>query len=199
MTAPNQTHDIKDVLGQRSENPGPRAKFDPQRISSGRHGGVNKRINEFFQNCQCSSTPHIDVLNSWFHITVSLRFVHWHIFSFCSGIIKQCWNVHYVFPCLKVVASLTISFHLLALGTTSLLIPELDFTVAYTGMFPVGDTSCRTLIAVCLCVCVSVCLLCVRRHIAKLRQEWLTDSPEILWVCWVSICHECIKCWLRTN
>ena len=26
----------------------------------------------------------------------------------------------------------------------------------YTGMFPVGDTSCRTLIAVC--VCVSVCV-----------------------------------------
>ena len=24
----------------------------------------------------------------------------------------------------------------------------------YTGMFPVGDTSCRTLIAVCACVCV---------------------------------------------
>ena len=23
----------------------------------------------------------------------------------------------------------------------------------YTGMFPVGDTSCRTLIAVCVCVC----------------------------------------------
>ena len=32
----------------------------------------------------------------------------------------------------------------------------------YTGMFPVGDTSGRTLIAVCVCV---------RRHIAKLRQE----------------------------
>ena len=29
----------------------------------------------------------------------------------------------------------------------------------YTGMFPVGDTSCRTLIdvCVCVCVCVSVC------------------------------------------
>ena len=27
----------------------------------------------------------------------------------------------------------------------------------YTGMFPVGDTSCRTLIDVCVCVCVSVC------------------------------------------
>ena len=25
----------------------------------------------------------------------------------------------------------------------------------YTGMFPVGDTSCRTLIAVCVCVCLS--------------------------------------------
>ena len=28
----------------------------------------------------------------------------------------------------------------------------------YTGMFPVGDTSCRTLIAcMCVCVCVRVC------------------------------------------
>ena len=47
---------------------------------------------------------------------------------------------------------------------------------------------------------VAVCV-CVRRqrHIANLRQEWLTDSPEMLWVCWVSLCHECIKFWLRTN
>ena len=31
--------------------------------------------------------------------------------------------------------------------------------INYTGMFPVGDTSCRTLIdvCVCVCVCVSVC------------------------------------------
>ena len=27
----------------------------------------------------------------------------------------------------------------------------------YTGMFPVGDTSSGTLIAVCVCVCQSVC------------------------------------------
>ena len=47
---------------------------------------------------------------------------------------------------------------------------------------------------------VAVCV-CVRRqrHIANLRQEWLTDSPEMLWVCWVSLCQECIKFWLRTN
>ena len=38
--------------------------------------------------------------------------------------------------------------------------------IYYTGMFPVGDTSSGTLIAVCVCVCV-----CVRRHIAILRQE----------------------------
>ena len=30
----------------------------------------------------------------------------------------------------------------------------------YTGMFPVGDTSCRTLIAVCVCVRVCVCAVC---------------------------------------
>ena len=42
--------------------------------------------------------------------------------------------------------------------------------IYYTGMFPVGDTSCRTLIDVCVCVCVCVCQS-VRRHIAKLRQE----------------------------
>ena len=38
-------------------------------------------------------------------------------------------------------------------------------------MFPVGDTSSKTLIAVCVCVCVCVCVS-VRRHIAKLRQEF---------------------------
>ena len=35
----------------------------------------------------------------------------------------------------------------------------------YTGMFPVGDTSCRTFIAVCVCVCICVCVcvcVCVR-------------------------------------
>ena len=30
--------------------------------------------------------------------------------------------------------------------------------VPFTGMFPVGDTSCRTLIAVCVSVCVCVCV-----------------------------------------
>ena len=40
--------------------------------------------------------------------------------------------------------------------------------ILFTGMFPVGDTSCRTLIDVCVCVCVCQS---VRRHIAKLRQE----------------------------
>ena len=28
----------------------------------------------------------------------------------------------------------------------------------YTGMFPVGNTSCRTLMPVCLSVCLSVCV-----------------------------------------
>ena len=46
--------------------------------------------------------------------------------------------------------------------------------IFHTGMFPVGDTSSGTLIAVCVCVCqcvrVSVCQS-VRRHIAILRQE----------------------------
>ena len=46
----------------------------------------------------------------------------------------------------------------------------ISYIVYYTGMFPVGDTSCRTLIDVCVCVCVCVCQS-VRRHIAKLRQE----------------------------
>ena len=44
----------------------------------------------------------------------------------------------------------------------------------YTGMFPVGDTSSGTLIAVCVCVCQSVSQsvsVSVRRHIAILRQE----------------------------
>ena len=30
--------------------------------------------------------------------------------------------------------------------------------VIYTGMFPVGDTRCRTLIDVCVCVCVCLCV-----------------------------------------
>ena len=28
-----------------------------------------------------------------------------------------------------------------------------NIIIIITGMFPVGDTSCRTLIAVCVCVC----------------------------------------------
>ena len=47
---------------------------------------------------------------------------------------------------------------------------SISFLCYCTGMFPVGDTSCRTLIDVCVCVCVCVCQS-VRRHIAKLRQE----------------------------
>ena len=67
----------------------------------------------------------------------------------------------------------------------------------YTGMFPVGDTSCRTLIDVCVCVCVCVSLSAdMSLNCAKNDS---TDYPEILWVCWVWRCHECIKFWLRTN
>ena len=49
----------------------------------------------------------------------------------------------------------------------------------YTGMFPVGDTSSGTLIAVCVCVCLSadISLYCAKNY--------STDYPEILWVCWV--------------
>ena len=52
-------------------------------------------------------------------------------------------------------------------------------TLDDTGMFPVGDTSCRTLIAVCVCVCLSadISLNCAKND--------STDYPEILWVCWV--------------
>ena len=32
------------------------------------------------------------------------------------------------------------------------------YMLNYTGMFPVGDTSSKTLIAVCVCVCVCVCV-----------------------------------------
>ena len=53
----------------------------------------------------------------------------------------------------------------------------------YTGMFPVGDTSCRTLIDVCVCVCVCVSLSAdISLNCAKNDS---TDYPEILWVCWV--------------
>ena len=49
----------------------------------------------------------------------------------------------------------------------------------YTGMFPVGDTSSGTLIAVCVCVSLSadISLYCAKND--------STDYPEILWVCWV--------------
>ena len=38
--------------------------------------------------------------------------------------------------------------------------PLWRYILFFTGMFPVGDTSCRTLIAVCVClsVCLSVCV-----------------------------------------
>ena len=53
----------------------------------------------------------------------------------------------------------------------------------FTGMFPVGDTSCRTLIDVCVCVCVCVSLSAdISLNCAKNDS---TDYPEILWVCWV--------------
>ena len=49
----------------------------------------------------------------------------------------------------------------------------------YTGMFPVGDTSSGTLIAVCVCVSLSadISLYCAKND--------STDYPEIVWVCWV--------------
>ena len=51
------------AIGQRSANPGSRAKFGCRSFPSGPHGGVNKNINANFLDCQCSSTSHIDVLN----------------------------------------------------------------------------------------------------------------------------------------
>ena len=54
---------------------------------------------------------------------------------------------------------------------------------SYTGMFPVGDTSSGTLIAVYVCVCVCVSLSAdISLNCAKNDS---TDYPEILWVCWV--------------
>ena len=51
----------------------------------------------------------------------------------------------------------------------------------YTGMFPVGDTSSGTLIAVCVCVCV-----CVSADISLYcAKNDSTDYPEIVWLCWV--------------
>ena len=60
-----------------------------------------------------------------------------------------------------------------------------------------GGPSSKTLIAVCVCVCVCVYLSAdISLNCAKNDS---TDYPEILWVCWVWRCHECIKFWLRTN
>ena len=49
----------------------------------------------------------------------------------------------------------------------------------YYWNVPCGDTSCRTLIDVCVCVCLSadISLYCAKND--------STDYPEILWVCWV--------------
>ena len=55
----------------------------------------------------------------------------------------------------------------------------------YTGMFPVGDTSCRTLIDVCVCVCVCVCVSLSADISLNCAKNDSTDYPEILWVCWV--------------
>ena len=51
--------------------------------------------------------------------------------------------------------------------------------IIITGMFPVGDTSSGTLIAVCVCVSLSadISLYCAKND--------STDYPEMLWVCWV--------------
>ena len=54
-----------------------------------------------------------------------------------------------------------------------------------TGMFPVGDTSCRTLIDVCVCVCVCVCVSLSADISLNCAKNDSTDYPEILWVCWV--------------
>ena len=61
------------------------------------------------------------------------------------------------------------------------------YLVNSTGMFPVGDTSSGTLIAVCVCVCVCVCQCVslsadISLYCAKNDS---TDYPEIVWVCWV--------------
>ena len=46
---------------------------------------------------------------------------------------------------------------------------------------PCGDTSCKTLIDVCVCVCI-----CLSADISlNCAKNDSTDYPEILWVCWV--------------
>ena len=46
---------------------------------------------------------------------------------------------------------------------------------------PCGDTSCKTLIDVCVCVCI-----CLSADISlNCAKNDSTDYPEIVWVCWV--------------
>ena len=56
-------------------------------------------------------------------------------------------------------------------------------------MFPVGDTSSGTLIAVCVCVraCVRVsqCVSLSADISLYCAKNDSTDYPEIVWVCWV--------------
>ena len=68
--------------------------------------------------------------------------------------------MHYTYFIMRLTCIIDMSPFYFAAGRSDLHVYKLLFT----GMFPVGDSSCRTLIAVCLClcVCVSVCLcVCV--------------------------------------
>ena len=89
--------------------------------ASGPHCGVNKKNNANVLDCQCSSTPHIDVLNNYFYCSLDLLtgiefLLRYNTMLKCA-----------LFPCLKVVVRLTISLHFLALGSKSLLIPASPF------------------------------------------------------------------------
>ena len=69
--------------------------------------------------------------------------------------------------------------HVLCAGFLSNINAAVVIHYYYTGMFPVGDTSSGTLIAVCVCVSLSadISLYCAKND--------STDYPEIVWVCWV--------------
>ena len=61
------------------------------------------------------------------------------------------------------------------------------------------DINCCMCVCLCVCVSVSQCI-CLSADISLYcAKNDSTDYPEIVWVCWVWRCHECIKFWLRTN
>ena len=86
-------------------------------------------------------------------------------------------NVHYVFPCLKVVARLTIlSFNPLALGSKSLLIPGLQLTAELDVAVAPGAGHVREAPR-------SIRLVARRRHLSRCRRKRVRLAAVVGGIC----------------